>query len=291
LDLSRADETLLKVLRNIGDLPSLPFIVEKVAALPEDSPDPKQIEMLISSDQGLTARVLRFVNSAFDTVRTPTSSLSHAASILGHRRLKTLALGVRSTGLYRTDYAGLSPVLLWRHSLVVALAAQRIAAAVLPARTQEMYAAGLFHDIGIALFLHNIPERYTAVILRAKSDETHIASVEAASLGITHTEIGYTLAAKCRLSPLVCDCIRFHHSADNGNGSRSEEHSLALEVLRYVDRWAHEAGYSPLKATRPRCPRLSSPPSWFHSTEKDLGDILESVRREVIARELDLIRA
>ena len=290
MDLSKADETLLKVFRNLGDLPSLPFIVEKVAAIPEDSPDPGKLEMLISSDQGLTARVLRCVNSAFDTVRAPTSSLSHAASILGHRRLKMLALGVRSNGLYRADYAGLSPVLLWRHSLVVALAAQRIAVVVLPGRAQEMYAAGLFHDIGIALCLHNIPERYTGVILRAKSDEALLIAEEAESLGITHAELGYTLASQCRLSALVCECIRFHHSAEDGDGARSEEQSLALEVLQYVDRWASEAGYSPLKSTRPRCPRLSSAPSWFHSTEKDLGDILESVRREVITRELDLIR-
>ena len=290
MDLSKADETLREILRNLGDLPSLPFIVEKVAAIPEDSPDSRQLEMLISSDQGLTARVLRFVNSTFDSMRPPTSSLSHAASILGHRRLKTLALGVPSRGLYRTDYGGLSPVLLWRHSLVVALAAQRIAASVIPGRTQEMYAAGLFHDIGIALFLHNIPERYTGVILRAKNDESHLIAAEAESLGVTHAEVGYTLASQCRLSPLVCECIRFHHSAEDGDGPRPEEQSLALAVLQYVDRWAREAGYSPLKATRPRCPRLSSAPSWFHSTEKDLGDILESVRREVISRELDLIR-
>jgi len=290
VDLSKADKTLLKVFQNLGDLPSLPFIVEKVAALPEDSPDPKQLEMLISSDQGLTARVLRVVNSAFDSVRAPTSSLSHAASILGHRRLKTLALGVPSRGLYRTDYGGLSPVLLWRHSLVVAIAAQRIAAVVLPGRTQEMYAAGLFHDIGIALFLHNIPDRYTGVILRAKSDESHLLLAEAANLGITHAELGYTLASQCRLSPLVCECIRFHHSSEDGEGARSKEQALALEVLRYVDGWAREAGYSPLKATRPRCPRLSAAPSWFHSTEKNLCEILESVRREVITRELDLIR-
>jgi putative nucleotidyltransferase with HDIG domain len=286
LDSTRIGDKLLKVYRNVGDLPSLPSIVEKVARLP-DSPDTKELERLVSSDQGLTAKVLRFVNSAFPSTRSPTSSLAHAASVLGQRKLRTLALGVPSSGLYKSDYAGVSPVLLWRHSLVVALAAQKIAELVLPARAQEMYVAGLFHDIGISLFLHNIPERYIRVIKSARHDEELLSSEEFSSLGITHAELGFTLAVKCKLSPLICECVRSHHSRKAGE-QRSGEEGLALDVLEYVDLWAQQAGYSPLVAKKPRCPRLGSAPQWFSSAGRDLGDILESVRREVITRELDL---
>ena len=69
-----------RVFNRLTDLPSLPRVVEKLLRLPENACT-RDFADLIATDQGLSAKVLRLVNSAFYSLRAPISSIRTAAGL------------------------------------------------------------------------------------------------------------------------------------------------------------------------------------------------------------------
>src|SRR5512134_2649146 len=92
--LKQHDERIAKIFKHAPDLPTLPAAVQGLLQLPERDATARDYAEIIGTDQGLTARVLRLVNSAFYSLRVPISSLQHASTLLGTKTLKSMALSV-----------------------------------------------------------------------------------------------------------------------------------------------------------------------------------------------------
>lgn len=96
----------------------------------------------------------------------------------------------------------------WQHSICSALAADALALACGQDR-QQLYMAGLLHDIGQLVIYQAEPERARQVLVYAGESYRYRAEQEV--LGITHAEVGAELTRRMNLSESLQEAIRFHH--------------------------------------------------------------------------------
>jgi len=245
--LQQADEKLAKIFRGHHDVPSFPAVVQKLLKLTGSDANSRQYAEIIAADQGLAAKVLRLVNSAFYSLREPICSLGQASGLLGTKTLKSLALSISSMNLFNRSCPGFDPKAFWKHSISVGLAAQRLGTVFLPRLEQELYVAGLLHDMGVALLVQYLTEEYGLVIRLVQSSGRPLEDAEMEVLGITHPEVGHMLASRWMLPRLVCDGIRHHH-AEGELQERTVASREAVDIVRFADQWSCAAGYNYLSS-------------------------------------------
>jgi putative nucleotidyltransferase with HDIG domain len=222
--------TIERLLQSVNDLPSLPEVALKVTRLVEDpSVSAAAIGRVVSTDQALTARVLRLANSAFYGVSRRIGTVQEAVVVLGFRTIKTLTLAaslypalsgeVRGYALERGD--------LWRHSIACAVGAQALAKEmgstaprVGPVTPDEAFVAGLLHDIGKMVLSVHLKEYFGQTRDRALADNVPFLLAERAILGIDHAQAGAAMAERWNLPAALVDAIACHHDplgAQHGN--------------------------------------------------------------------------
>lgn len=241
---TRTDERIQKILKTVHELPSLARAVELVSKLSQEAEaTPKDYAKLIEKDQGLSGRVLRIVNSAFYQLRKAVGSPWQACNILGVNTLKSLVLSVNSANLLRRTPSEIDPIAFWRHSLAAAVAAQNIARLAELRDVDDLYAAGLFHDMGVMLFAKQTGEDYGQVLGIAASRGAPLSQVEQEFFGMSHAEVGWALASRWRLPGTICEAIRWHESDPSGWAQLDPECKKAVAVVQLADQLAAHAGF------------------------------------------------
>jgi len=99
----------------------------------------KDFANIIASDVGMSAKLLRFVNSAYFARRKEIKDLVQACAYLGMENLKKFTLLVATN-----DYVSVENPVLWRKSLIRAILAEELAKRIKPVVANEAYLAGLF---------------------------------------------------------------------------------------------------------------------------------------------------
>ncbi|WP_457600813.1 EAL and HDOD domain-containing protein [Hydrogenivirga sp.] len=94
---------------------------------------------IIASDVGMSAKLLRFVNSAYFARRKEIKDIIQACAYLGMDNLKKFTLLVATN-----DYVSVENPYLWKKSLIRAILAEEIMRRVNPELANEAYLAGLF---------------------------------------------------------------------------------------------------------------------------------------------------
>ncbi|MFZ8863438.1 MAG: EAL and HDOD domain-containing protein [Thermocrinis sp.] len=102
----------------------------------------KEIAEFISYDVGLTAKLLRIVNSVYSSPVQEIKSVEQACSMLGLKNLRDFIFL-----LAMNDYISVENPKLWKKSLVRALSAKSIAERIAPGLEDTAYLAGLFSII------------------------------------------------------------------------------------------------------------------------------------------------
>src|SRR5664279_5316759 len=134
---------LKKIIMDTKTLPTLPGVINKLNSLSEsDKSTVQEMAKIVSSDQVLSARILRLANSpSYGFYRV--STISNAMILLGVNVVKSLALSSSIFAIMEKDNVG-----LWEHSLAVGVAANLISRKLRLPECEEIATAGLLHDIG-----------------------------------------------------------------------------------------------------------------------------------------------
>lgn len=278
--IQQAEEKISKIFKSLVDVPSLPQAVQKLLKLSEANSTPREFAEIIEKDQGLTAKVLRLVNSAFYSLRIPVVSLRQASSLLGTKTLKSLALSVSVMQVFKRACGDFDPMGFWRHAVVAATGARKLGGLFLPGQEEDLYVAGLLHDVGVALLVQYLADEYAVVLREVRSGSRALTEVEEDMLGVTHAEVGHALASRWRLPPLVCECIR-HHEAPGAvlpgtPGSPRE----ALDLICLVDRWCYRLGFHFLAPGVPREDFKPAVPAWLEPRLAEVLACLETLPAE-----------
>lgn len=228
----------IKVQRS-ENLPTLPEVVTKVLRLVEN-PDAnlKDLERAVESDSALTAKILKVANSPFYGGAS-VATASRAISVIGMSAMRTLVVslsyrqmigGVSTTGAFdKLEY--------WKHSLATATAAKILGKMKIPAKAEEIYVAGMMHDVGMLVLDRFMPMAFDQVITTARDTEVPLHLVEQEEWGWDHATVGSMLAEKWGIGKMVRHAIEYHHCPqDDGDYYDTTVLVAAANVL------AHQAG-------------------------------------------------
>lgn len=227
-----------EVLQRTDLIPSMPEVVVKVLRLSNDrSAGLADFEECLRADAPLVARLLKVVNSPFYGFSRQITSVKDAVSVLGTRGVRSLVLAAGASGYLERNYScyGHDARGLWKHSVSVAAGAKEIAKALGAdgARREELFVAGLLHDIGKMLlgpFLVDLGEDVSR-----HPGET--VEVERQLLGTDHQQAGALVAERWNLSEMVADVVRGHHGGATG------PHVEEVAIVGLADRYAQHLGH------------------------------------------------
>ncbi len=188
----------------------LPEVALAVLKMSQDQDTPaRSYEAVIERDAALAGKVLRVASSSFYAVGE-IQNISRAVSVLGMNALKSLVLTISYQQMLSNErrseaFSGMD---CWRHSLATAIAARILAKIKVPQRSEEMYTAGLLHDVGLLVFDKFCPSLLDQAIGRATSTGQALHVAEQDLFGFHHGAVGAMLAKKWGLSKSIQSAIQ-----------------------------------------------------------------------------------
>jgi putative nucleotidyltransferase with HDIG domain len=201
-------ESIRKRVEALKNVPTLPGVFEKISRLIDSSSTTAEdVANIISSDQALSAKVLRVVNSVFYGFPGRISNLTHALIILGFDVVKGLVL---STSVFDIMLArGFHG--LWEHSLGCAVTAGVIARKTNDPNPEEVSIAALLHDIGKVILKIELSEESSRIDQAVLEKQISTYQAEEEILGFNHTTVGNWLCQEWHLPHKLSDPITYHH--------------------------------------------------------------------------------
>lgn len=207
------NDVIRKVLDDSGRLYSLPqTLAEVLRVVKDETSTAKDLADILTKDPAMTTKILRVVNSPFYGVARQIGSVSQAVVTLGLRQVTALAL---STSVYAmTDKweSCLDRIRFWRHSLGVAIASRTIAEKAGRTNLEEIFVAGLLHDIGLVMLEHSFPEQFPSVWNEAAKGRDELIDLEDQAWGTNHARVGQFLLDQWGLPEDICAAVGMHHN-------------------------------------------------------------------------------
>lgn len=195
-------------------LPTLPTIAVRLLELTRDpNVSIPEIGRLVQSDPGLSAKILRTVNSSLYALTRPCTTIDRALGLLGLKSVKSLVLGFSLIESVRGLHTNpeFDPDAFWRRAIFTSAAARQLAAAGRACDPDEAFVGGLFQDMGMLAACVALDRVYTDVLAQASQDHRVLSAVEHSALGFTHAQVGADLASRWSLPKEIVACVRFHH--------------------------------------------------------------------------------
>jgi putative nucleotidyltransferase with HDIG domain len=211
---------LRAAIRDLDSLPTMPIVAQKILRLPLDTENGEtQLLKLIEQDPQISARIIGLANSPLFGITKKISSVFDASLVLGITRIKSVSVGIAvMSTLNRHATGSLNVQNLWLHSLGIAQSMCALAHAM-PVKMRpledEIFLAGLLHDIGFMVLNYIDPQR--SDLLHAKlaaAPDTPIQEVEMDVIEMGHGELGAELAKHWDLPNNIVAVLHYHHHPD-----------------------------------------------------------------------------
>lgn len=216
------------VVAGIGSLPTLPAVAAYLLNHVDEKVHVPQVIHMLSYDQVMTARILRFANSAFIGSPTPVRTVVDAIALIGQNALRETICISAVSGLMVTDHCAKFDLnVFWRHSIAVACCAASLAQHA-GANAGQAFTAGLLHDIGRMVLARTFPAEYSGTLRYQAQTGCTLLRAEQASIGIDHIQTGVELAKHWRLGGDLQAALASHHS--NTHLTRMANSSLPVVV-------------------------------------------------------------
>lgn len=234
-----------RLLRQADALEPLPATATRLVTLLSQSEWMlRDVEEAVRLDLGLTARVLRFANSAWTAHLPSVSTVRDALMRIGVGTALSLAIAesVRPRLLRPLPAFDLQPGRLWQHAVATALATEIVTRRARSPIPPETVTASLLHDVG-KIVLDEAMDEATLGALRTAWTSGALSRIEAERqvLGMDHGELGGYVVRHWGLPERVAAAITHHHTP-------SAAQSTICDVVHLSNGIAKLAGFGPLIA-------------------------------------------
>lgn len=211
---------LEQTVRNLG-IPSCPkILLELSVEARKDDPDLQKIERLICADVGLSAALIKTVNSPFYGLRNKVHSIMQAIHMLGLSSLSLMVAGMVLRNVLKGS-SHIDMARFWGASTKVAIISSYISCRLpymgISGQTRrqidkdEAYTFGLFQDCGIPIMLSQHSTYKDTLKLCNEAADRKFTDIEDEAYGKNHAMIGYLLAKSWGLPEEMFEAIRCHH--------------------------------------------------------------------------------
>jgi HD-like signal output (HDOD) protein len=208
------NEHVRSILSDVEALPSLPEAYQALETeLGRENPSLEYIGDIIEQDLGLTASLLKLVNSSFFGLRRHVSSPHQAVVLLGTETVKSLMLIIELVKRFHVkESLHVDATLLWEHSTFTGHLARCIAAKCQRSKdvVDNAFIAGLLHDVGKLVLLTRFEDDYAQVLDLVRNADMYILHAEQQVFGTTHAEMGAYLLALWGLPAPVVEAVLLH---------------------------------------------------------------------------------
>ena len=184
--------------------------------LNSNDPSLKNIGKIISVDIGLSATILKQINSPYWGLSNFVKDIEQAVHLLGTYEIKAITISNHMFSLFTADHESLLSLNdIEDNSLLTARFSKEIMRILEgnKSETDHAFVSGLLLDIGKLILFNNFPKTYEVVIKTwNKRDNCKLRAVELEIMGVTHAEIGAYLLKVWEMPKTVIDSVSLHHT-------------------------------------------------------------------------------
>lgn len=222
-----------KLVHDIEQLPIIPEVYNRFEKAVDEEAPIEEISKIISSDLGMSSKVLQLANTAFYSA-TSVNSIHKAVSIIGLRTVKQLMFAAI---FLQEDFLETWQIKELRIMSDVYARTNRIMSALYyycySAKMRDDFSIlGFTFDIGKLILLRFKPDYYKEIII--KMNETgktfHECEILLGHNGVTHREIGGYFLNLWNFSRISIEASIFHHHVEEV----SEEFAYIIQLMDFA---------------------------------------------------------
>lgn len=205
--------SIVSQLRALPSVPALYRELMRELSSPEGSLS--RVADVIARDVGMSAGILRVVNSAYFGLARPIPTVQNAVTFLGTETIRTLVLSLHVFEEAKCKHIpGYSIEALWSRSLRTALSARIIAQteSAPPSAQDDAFVGGFFHDIGQLVLADNLCTTYGPVLEQARDTGRPVSEVEQEVIGAGHADVGAYLLALWGMPDPIVEAVALHET-------------------------------------------------------------------------------
>lgn len=230
--------------KTIINLPALPSIAMEVVEM-VDNPktSASQLGKIISTDQALTAKVLKIANSPFYGFPKKIATIDFAIIVLGFDALKEIVISISLvSSLQKKSDKYFDSKSFWDHSIATGVIARRLARDLGYRVSGEVFVGGLLHDMGISVMHRYFNNEFKRIVDIARESELTFMEAEESVLGVTHADIGSWLAERWNLPDHLVEGVLLH-----SDPSKAEKNPELVSIIHCADVFAARINGSPVE--------------------------------------------
>ncbi len=225
------------ILKSIAIPPRPAILIDLMEEQKKENPDVKKIVTLIGKDIGLSAALLKTVNSPLFGLRSKVTSAQEAIHFLGMKNVMNLISGFALRSAVGNTPASVEK--FWNMTESVALIAAYIASRLPGIPKDEAYTFGLFHNCGMPLLDRKFPE-YESLLLKAgKHQGKSLTEFENEKLHTDHATLGYLMTKSWNLPDEICEATQRHHDLSIFGGSSGQAKTPTLVAIAMLSNNAY----------------------------------------------------
>jgi len=205
-----------------GKMPTPPGVVLRLLELTRRMDvTVREIADTVALDPGLSAKILRFVNSPMAGVGREVTSLPQAVALMGIQGVKMMALsfsvlsggkGTRCPGFDQQQFA--------LESLACGVSAKVLATLADFGSPQEAFVAGLLSQIGRSAMASAMPVEYARVLASSRNAPRDLPELEMAEFGATYATVGGHILRSWGIPGTLCRAVEnFRSLPDPGTSA------------------------------------------------------------------------
>ena len=205
-------ESSFHKIKNIATLPAVAHQIMNLVSDPESTTD--DLRKVIINDPALSACILKVVNSSYYGFPQQIGSIDRAIVLLGLNAIKNIAIATSLNKVFKSNHIGtdFDPCELWAHSVAVAICARKLSVKSGLGDPDEVFLAGLIHDIGIMVEMQANHQEFVEIIgIVSHEQDTTFRQAEEQVLGATHELFGAFACREWKFPPHFERVVRYHH--------------------------------------------------------------------------------
>lgn len=190
------------------------------------------LEQVIKLDPPLAVKVLKVANSAFYASRVEFNDLKEAVLWIGFDEIKNIAITEQLFKIFNTEkMSSFSRKDLWKNSIATALLAKMIFRREFGDKGENIYTAGLIHNIGIIIIDQFLNDQFYEILEYCEEQQVCLLESENKILGFDHTDVADKLAENWKFPAELRTIIKHHHAPEKAPESVRKK----IETIFIVD--------------------------------------------------------
>lgn len=232
-------QDITNVIRQLPHIPQAVMELQRLLASPNVSVE--QVDKVIRTDPALTASILRLANSAAFGLSRKISDIPQAITLMGFRVLGNLVHTAAFSKAIPAEFPGyrLTATQFLRHSFVVGVLSEALAAALRQPTHLPFFTAGLLHDIGKLVLGSFVASHKGELSELLESEQLAFVAVERRVLGVDHGEVASWVGEHWRLPAELVAAAEYHHQPDLA----LPEFQSLTDIVHVADVTAHCMGF------------------------------------------------